>query len=58
MKCDLCHSEKALAGHQLCVPCAEMVQRLIVVKERMNNLEAAEQSHTLNLSAAAAGSQR
>jgi len=40
MNCDLCakrhvHSDKS----KLCDGCAEMVQRLIVVKQRMESLE-------------------
>lgn len=56
MKCDLCKRGEALKGHLLCVPCAEMVQRLIVVEKRLHDIEEAAEARTINLTAAAAGS--
>ncbi len=58
MKCDLCKHEKAQPNHLLCAPCAEMVQRLIVVNERMHNLEQAEEIRSLTVSIASAGATR
>ncbi len=55
MKCDLCKHELATANHLLCGPCTEMVQRLIVVEDRMQNLEKVQESKVLSLPAAAAG---
>jgi hypothetical protein len=56
MKCDLCRHEKTLPGQLLCEPCTEMVQRLIVVDERIRTAEEAEEDRFVNASAAAAGS--
>ncbi len=58
MKCDLCKHEPALADHLLCAPCAEMVQRLIVVETRIQNLEQAQESRVLSIPVAAAGTIR
>lgn len=56
MKCDLCKHEKALAEHLLCASCSEMVQRLLVVEERIHDLETAEEVRVANITAVAAGS--
>ncbi len=56
MKCDLCKHETALPNTLLCAPCSEMVQRLIVVEGRLQNLEQAQESRVLSLPVAAAGS--
>jgi hypothetical protein len=56
MKCDLCKHEKALNGHLLCAPCAEMVQRLLVVDERLRTAETAEDLRSVNTTFVAAGS--
>jgi hypothetical protein len=56
MRCDLCMREKALSGHLLCKPCAEMVQRLIVVEERLRTAEEAHGTRSQNAAFAAAGS--
>jgi hypothetical protein len=56
MKCDLCKHEKAPSGHLLCAPCAEMVQRLLVVDERLRTAEAAEDFRSVNTTFVTAGS--
>ena len=58
MKCDLCKHENAKPNHPLCSSCAEMVQRLIVVNERIHNLEQAEETRSLTISIAYAGATR
>ncbi len=55
MKCNLCKREEAISG-LLCGPCAEMVQRLIVVEERLRTAEQAAESRSVSTAFAAAGS--
>lgn len=56
MKCDLCKHEAALASTFLCACCTEMVQRLIVVQQRMAGTEMAEDARRTIPSVAVAGS--
>jgi hypothetical protein len=41
MNCDLCNHENT-TGRLLCVPCADMIQRLIAVNQRMSTREMCE----------------
>ncbi len=56
MRCNLCKREEAISGLLLCGPCAEMVQRLMVVEERLRTAEQAEESRSVNAVFAVAGS--
>lgn len=56
MKCDLCRNEKALSSCLLCKPCAEMVQRLIVVEARLRTAEEGQGARSVNTAFAVAGS--
>lgn len=40
MKCELCRQENALRNYSLCSSCAEMVQRLITLKDQLRKPDA------------------
>ncbi len=58
MKCDLCKHEQTQPNHLLCTSCTEMVQRLIVIKDRMQNVDQAEEIRNHSLSIVSAGASR
>ncbi len=58
MNCDLCKHEQTQPNHLLCASCAEMVQRLVVVNQRMQDLDHQEEVRNHNLSIVSAGASR
>lgn len=56
VKCDLCRHEETLRDHLLCASCAEMVQRLITVENRLRQSQNAASSRSTSAGFAAAGS--
>lgn len=56
MRCELCSEQRVSGGHSLCAACAEMVQRLIAVKERLCKPEVDEPPRRSGGAAAASSS--